>query len=366
MKISVIIRELENLAAPFYQESYDNAGLITGNPDWDCNGIICSLDATEDVVQEAIDNKCNCIIAHHPIVFSGLKKINGKNYVERTVIKAIKNDIAIYAIHTNLDNVIKGVSGRIADKLGLVNRQILSPKPGTLRKLFTFVPSEHMETVRKAVFEAGAGEIGNYKECSFSAEGSGTFKANGGANPYVGKVGERHYEAEHKFEVVFPAFLQGAVVRALVKVHPYEEVAYDVVELSNSHPLVGSGLIGELAEGIAPKDFLSLLKEQFGLTVIRHTALLERPVKKVALCGGAGSFLLKTAVAAGADVYITGDVKYHEFFDAEGRLIFCDIGHYESEQFTIELLHDILVEKFPTFAVLKTKVKTNPVHYFLG
>jgi dinuclear metal center YbgI/SA1388 family protein len=366
MKISAIIRELETLAAPVYQESYDNAGLITGDPGWDCTGVICALDAIEDVIQEAIDNNCNLVIAHHPIIFGGLKKITGKNYVERAIIKAIKNDIAIYAIHTNLDNVLNGVSGRMADKLGLINRKVLSPRQGVLKKLFTFVPSDNIENIRKAIFDAGAGHIGNYSECSFSVEGVGTFKAEAGTDPFVGQIGERHYEKEQKIEVIFPAYLQHTIINALIKAHPYEEVAYDVMELSNSAPLIGAGLIGELPESMKAEAFLLLLKQQFALTVVKHTALVDWPIKRVAICGGAGSFLLKTALSAGADAYITGDVKYHEFFDAEGRLMFCDIGHYESEQFTIDLLHDILVEKFPTFAVLKTEIKTNPVQYFLG
>jgi len=365
MKISEIIALLESLAPPALQENYDNAGLLTGDAGWKCTGVLCTLDATEEVINEAIQKGCNLVVAHHPIIFGGLKKITGRNYVEKTIITAIKNDIAIYAIHTNLDNVITGVNGMMADKLGLVNRKILSPKEATLKKLYTFVPVEQVEQVRAALFEAGGGDIGNYNECSFGVEGTGTFKGGEGTNPFVGRPGERHYEKEQKIEVIFPAYLQAPLVRALRTAHPYEEVAYDIVNLANTHPGIGSGLVGELPHPAPETTFLMQVKQAFGLTVIRHTALQGRPVKKVAICGGAGSFLVSKALAAGADIYITGDMKYHEFFDANGRLIIADIGHFESEQFTIDLLAGVLQEKFPTFAVLKTALKTNPVHYFV-
>ena len=365
MKIQEIVSFLESVAPPVLQESYDNAGLITGNGNWNCTGIITTLDATEEVVQEAIEKKCNLIVAHHPIIFGGLRKITGKNYVEKTVITAIKNDIAIYAIHTNLDNVLHGVNAAIADKLGLVNQTILQPKNDTLKKLFTFVPVEYAEKVRSAIFTAGAGHISNYSECSFNAKGEGTFKPGEGTNPFTGKIGERHTEEEMKLEMIFPAWLENKILIAMIAAHPYEEVAYDIVALENQNQQVGSGLVGELVVPVKEREFLDLLKEKFNLSVIRHTPLRGKPVKKVALCGGAGSFLIGAAIAAGADFYISADIKYHEFFDANGRLVIADIGHYESEQFTIDLLFDILRQKFPTFAVLKTGVKTNPVHYFL-
>jgi dinuclear metal center YbgI/SA1388 family protein len=365
MKISTIISFLETLAHPSLQEHYDNAGLITGDTGWECSGIICSLDATEEVVKEAITKKCNLIIAHHPIIFGGLKKINGKNYVEKTIIAAIKNDIAIYAIHTNLDNIIEGVNGKMAKMLELKNISILSQKENTLKKLFTFVPVYKAEQVRNAIFNAGGGHIGNYSECSFNAEGTGTFKAGDGTDPYVGEVGKQHQEKEIRIEVIFPSFLEHTIVNAMKSAHPYEEVAYDVVNVSNTHQNIGSGVIGELAAAVEEKEFLSYVKQIFQVPVIRHTALLGKPVKKIALCGGAGSFLIAKALAFKADVFITADVKYHEFFDANNRILIADIGHYESEQFTINLLHEILVQKFPTFAILKTEMKTNPVQYFL-
>jgi dinuclear metal center YbgI/SA1388 family protein len=365
MKILEIISCLESTAPLLLQESYDNAGLITGNSNWACTGIITTLDATEAVVQEAIEKKCNLIVAHHPIIFGGLKKITGKNYVEQTLITAIKNDIAIYAIHTNLDNVLHGVNAAIADKLGLINRKILQPKNDTLKKLFTFVPVEFAENVRSAIFNAGAGHISNYSECSFNTAGQGTFKPGPGTNPFTGKQGIRHTEDEIKMEMIFPAWQEPAILKALIDVHPYEEVAYDIITLDNRNQQVGSGLVGELPQPLSETDFLQLLKDKFKLSLIRHTPLLNKSVTKIALCGGAGSFLIGAAAASGAGFYITGDIKYHEFFDANNRLVIADIGHFESEQFTIDLLFDILSQKFPTFAVLKTGVKTNPVHYFL-
>lgn len=364
MLIKEIIDLLEKLAPPSLQEAYDNAGLITGNYSWQCTGAICSLDATEEVVLEAVEKKCNLIIAHHPIVFSGLKKINGKNYVEKAIIAAIKNDIAIYAIHTNLDNITDGVNKKIADVIGLINRQVLLPKENQLCKLFTFAPATHAAQVRDAIFEAGAGSIGNYSECSFNVNGEGTFKAGANTNPFLGKKGVRHTEHEVKIETIFPLWLKDKIVAAMIASHPYDEVAYDVVQLQNKYNKLGSGLIGELETEMNEPDFLRHIKKAFGLSVIRHTALLNRPVKKVALCGGAGSFLINKALAVGADFYITADIKYHEFFDANNKMVIADIGHWESEQFTIDWLFETIKEKYPTFALLKTEIKTNPVYYF--
>jgi dinuclear metal center YbgI/SA1388 family protein len=364
MKIAEIISPLESLAPLAYQENYDNAGLITGHGQWDCSGVLLTLDATEPVIAEAIAKGYNLIIAHHPIIFGGLKKITGKNYVEKAVIAAIKNDIALYALHTNLDNVLSGVNGRIADRLGLIDRQVLAPKSSTLKKMYSFVPLDHAEEVRNALFHAGAGWIGNYSEASFNAEGMGTYKAGPGANPFAGKMGERHAEKEIKIEVIFPGHLQAQVLEALLEAHPYEEVAYDLVDLANPGKAVGSGLVGRLPASMEEEDFLAFVKDRFQLSLIRHTRLNKRPVQKIALCGGAGSFLIFNALDAGADFFISSDFKYHEFFDANDRLVLADIGHFESEQFTIDLFYDILREKFPNFAVLKSGTKTNPVHYY--
>ncbi len=366
MQIFTILQHLEQTAPLLLQENYDNAGLLTGNRNWECTGVLCCLDATEAVIREAKQRGCNLVVAHHPIIFSGLKKITGSNYVEKTLITAIKLDIAIYAIHTNLDNILTGVNNRIADKLGLLSRQILQPKTGQLMKLVTFVPLNHTEDVKNALFEAGAGHIGAYSETSFQVPGTGNFKGSDKTNPFAGEPGSRHTEPENRLETIFPVYAKNAVINALLKTHPYEEVAYDIISLSNDNQSVGSGLTGLLPEEMEETGFLHMLQTGFGLSVIRHTPFLRKKIRKVAICGGAGSFLTGSAIRAGADVYITADIKYHEFFEANDRILLADIGHWESEQFTTELLIELLQAKFPTFAVLKSEVKTNPVNYFLG
>jgi len=365
MKIAEVIKCLEDFAPVSLQEEYDNAGLIIGNANDDCKGIITTLDVTEEVIAEAVLRKCNLIVAHHPIIFKGLKKLNGENYAERSVISAIKNNIAVYAIHTNLDNVVNGVNYKIAQKLNLQNIEVLSHKENTLKMLVTFSPQANAEEIRNALFKAGAGTIGKYSECSYNVEGIGTFKAGEGSEPYVGEIEKRHTENETRIEVIFPSYLQEQVVQSLKKSHPYEEIAFDIYSLNNKHNEIGSGLVGDFMEPVSEQDLLSLLKTGFGLSVIRHTALLYKKITKVAVCGGAGSFLIPVAKAAGVEVYITSDIKYHEFFDADNTILLIDIGHYESEQFTIELLADIIQQKFPNFAVLKTETETNPVHYFM-
>ena len=363
MTIQEILSELELFAPKEYQESYDNAQLLTGNSNSECTGVLLTLDAIESIIEEAIATKCNLIIAHHPIVFSGLKSLTGKNYIERTIIKAIKNDIAIYACHTNLDNVRQGVNKRISDKLGLINTKILAPKKGSLCKLYTYVTENHESGVKDALFQAGAGQIGNYSECSFSHKGIGTFKGNELSEPFVGKQGERHQEEEVKIEVIFPIHLRSKVLKALHEAHPYEEVAYEIVMVDNENPDIGSGMIGELSDPMPTQDFLNLIKDQLQTNCIRHTELVHKMVKKVSLCGGSGSFLLSKAIRSGAQIFITGDFKYHQFFDADGKIVIADVGHYESEQFTPDLIYDLLSQKFPNFAVRLSKLNTNPINY---
>lgn len=362
-KIHEVISFLEQTAPPAYQESYDNATLITGSPTQDLSGILCALDCTEAVVDEAIALGANLIVAHHPIVFKGLKSLTGRNYVERTVIKAIKNDIAIYAIHTNLDHVAQGVNKRIADRLSLSQTKILKPKHQILQKLVFFVPKDHKNEVIDAVFAAGAGQIGDYKNCSFQTEGMGTFTPVEGAKPFSGAVGVPQFEAEVRVEVILPTYLNSKIIKAMKKAHPYEEVAYYLSSLENENQEVGAGMIGELTESMEPETFLDYLKERMHLSIVKHTPHLNKKVKRIAVCGGAGIFLLSDAKRAKADVFITSDVKYHEFFDAEGQLILCDIGHYESEIFTKELLGELLSQNFPNIALYLTKVVTNPTSY---
>ena len=364
MTIGEITNYLESLAPPGSQESYDNSGLITGSKNTEVTNALISLDCTEAIIDEAIRKKCNLVISHHPIVFKGLKKLTGKNYVERTVIKAIQHNIAIYAIHTNLDNYNLGVNKKIGDLLGIKNPRILQPAENKLVKLSVYVPKIHHDHVMEAVFSAGAGHIGNYSECSFSTAGNGTFKAGNDTTPFVGEKEKRHVEPEVKLEVLAAVHRIHTVVQAMLAAHPYEEVAYDIFPLLNTNKFEGAGMVGELETSMSESEFLQKLKSTFGCKVIRHTALLNKPVKTVAWCGGSGSFLLSKAIAAKADFFITGDFKYHEFFDADNQIAIADIGHFESEQFTIELLNDLILKKFANFAPCLTENITNPVNYF--
>ncbi|MCG6185895.1 Nif3-like dinuclear metal center hexameric protein [Maribellus maritimus] len=363
-KIKGIVHFFEELAPPQLQESYDNAGLIIGSANAEVDSVLVSLDVIEEVVDEAIAKKAQLIVAHHPIIFSGLKKITGKNYVERTIIKAIKNNIAIFAAHTNLDSVTGGVNSIICKKIGLENCQILQPAKGQLKKLVTFIPTEHADNVREAVFAAGAGNIGNYDSCGYNLEGTGSFRGNETTNPFVGEKGQIHYEKEIRFETIFPAYLQHKIISALLNSHPYEEVAYDIYPLENNFENAGMGMVGTLPEEKTEKEFLQHLKGTFKTGVIKHTRLQEKPVKKVAVCGGAGSFLLPNAISVKADFFVSGDFKYHQFFDAENKIVIADIGHFESEQFTKDLFYELLTKNFPKFAVRLSEVNSNPVFYF--
>ncbi len=365
MTIKEITQFLESIAPLAYQESYDNAGLIIGRSTQDVSGILITLDVTEEIIDEAIQKNLNLIVSHHPIVFSGLKKLNGRNYIERCVEKAIRNDIAIYAAHTNLDSVFGGVNSKICEKLGLLNCRILAPVSGFLKKLVTFVPEADAEKVRAALFEAGAGHIGNYDSCSYNLNGKGTFRGNNETNPYVGEKNKLHAEAETRIETIFPKHIQSQVVSTLLKAHPYEEVAYDIYPIENEFAQVGIGMIGELAAPVDEIHFLQELKKAFTCPVVRHTALLGKPIKKVAVCGGSGSSFLGKAISQKADVFVTGDFKYHQFFDAENQILIADIGHYESEQFTKEVFYELLTKKFPKFAIHLSETNTNPVNYLI-
>ena len=363
MKVKDICNAIESIAPVSYQEDYDNAGLIIGNPQQEVTQILLCLDSTEAVVDEAIAKGCNLIVAHHPLIFKGLKKINGKNDVERTVIKAIENKIAIYAAHTNLDNVLHmGVNQRFAQKLGLKNIQILEEKSDVLVKIVFYTPLDSLEKLKTILFDAGAGHIGQYSECSFANEGTGTFKPEQGSNPQVGKVGVRQEHNEIKVEAIAPSFIANQVVSALKQGHPYEEMAYEIIPISNFNQGIGAGVIGELENSLKPSDFLNLLKNSLKLEVIKYT-VSEKEIKKVALCGGSGSFLRNSAMRSKADAYVTSDVKYHEFFDAQGKMLLCDIGHYESEKYTIDLFSNILSAKFPKFATIFAGTITNPIDY---
>lgn len=363
-KLRDIINVLETAAPPSLQESYDNAGWICGNPSWPVSGVLICLDLTPLVAEEAKARGCNLIVSHHPLIFKGLKRIDPDHPIGQTLIFCIKHDIAVYAIHTNLDNVIHGVNGRIAAILGLKDIAVLQPMQGSMRKLAVFVPHNYVDAVRQVMWDAGAGHIGQYDQCSFSTGGTGTFRAGEGANPFVGGKGQLHLEPETRLEVILPDYLERRVVAAMRKAHPYEEVAYDLYPLGNTSQGMGSGLVGDLETPEPEEGFLDRVRTLFRIPVIRHTAFTGRQIRRVAVCGGAGSFLVSRSLAAGADIFLTADLKYHEFFEPAGRMLLADIGHYESEQFTQDLLVDLLKEKFPTFAVLKTGLDTNPIHYF--
>jgi dinuclear metal center YbgI/SA1388 family protein len=359
-----IINVLETAASPSLQESYDNTGWICGDPAWQVTGVLVCLDLTPEVAKEAQDRGCNLIVSHHPLIFRGLKRIDPGHPNGRALVFCIKHDIAVYAMHTSLDNMATGVNGRIAALLGLRNTRVLQPMPGKLRKLVVFVPHGHVEAVRKAIWDAGAGHIGRYDQCSFSTEGTGTFRAGDGTNPFVGEKGSLHLEPETRLECILPDFAERAVLAAMRAAHPYDEVAYDLYPLANQHLGIGSGLVGELEAPEPERAFLERVRTVFRVPVIRHSAFTGRDIQRVAVCGGAGSFLVSRALAAGADVFLTADLKYHEFFEPDGKLLLADMGHYEGEQFTSDLLVDLLKEKFTTFAVLKTGLDTNPIHYF--
>ncbi len=364
MQIKDVISAIEKFAPLSLQEDYDNSGLIIGNENEEVQSVLITVDVIEKTIEEAVKLGSNLIISHHPVIFGGLKKITGRNFTERIIINAIKNNIAIYSAHTNLDNIITGVNGIIADKLGLKDKNILQPKEKFLYKLVTFVPVDHIDKVREAIFNAGAGNIGNYDSCSFNVSGEGTFKGNEDANPFVGKKGDMHKEKEIRIESIFPGYLKNKIINNLLNAHPYEEVAYDIYPLENDYLKAGSGLTGILENEISEIDFLKKVKEIFGTKSIKYSKFLKKPIKKVAICGGSGSFLLKEAIKEKADVFISADIKYHQFFDADNKIFIMDVGHYESEQFTKEIFYNLLTKKFSTFAIHLSKYNTNPINYY--
>lgn len=364
MQIKELVNSIEEEAPLVYQEPYDNAGLILGDPEERLTGVLITVDVTEDVVDEAIEHGVNFVLAHHPLIFGGLKKITGKNHVERAVIKAIRNNIAVYAAHTNLDKVDTGVNARLCGKLGLENCKILAPEKDILKKLVVFVPESHVDHVRDAIFEAGAGHIGEYDKCSYNLKGKGTFRPSEHTNPYSGEIGKLQFEAETRVETVFPVHKEKQVLKRMQETHPYEEVAYDIYPIDNAYDRVGLGMIGELPKPTDVNEFLQAIKDKLGAGCIRYTTTKNHAfVSKIAVAGGSGSDLLGRAKAAGADVFVTADFKYHQFFDTNSQLVIADIGHYESEQITVEIFSDLIQEKFSMLAVYLSKINTNPVNY---
>jgi dinuclear metal center YbgI/SA1388 family protein len=363
MKLVEITSLLESFAPLSYQESYDNSGLQVGDEQQDITSALITVDVTDEVLDEAMKKGSNLIITHHPLIFSEIKKITGKSMSERLIIKAIRNNICIYAAHTNLDNIKSGVNARICQKLELKNCTILSPVKGALKKLVTFIPPEHAEKVRQAVFGAGAGVIGEYDQCSYNLEGYGTFRGSGNTNPFIGEKGKLNFEKEIRFETIFPENLQSAIIRALLEAHPYEEVAYDIYPLDNTHHETGAGMVGETSVPFDTIHFLKRMKKVFNASTVRYSKVVKDKINKVAVCGGSGSFLIREAIHSGADLFITGEMKYHQFFEAEDKIILADIGHFESEQFTKEIFYELLIKNFPKFAVRLSEVNTNPINY---
>jgi len=363
MKLSEIIAVFESYAPLSYQESYDNAGLTVGDTGMEISAALLCIDVTEAVVDEARQQGANLIISHHPVIFKPLKQLTAGTGPERIIISAITYKIALYCAHTNMDNISGGVNRKICQKLNLEKTRILSPLPNSLRKLVTFVPTASAEEVRSALFAAGAGNIGAYDSCSFNLEGKGSFRASEGSNPYAGEIGKLHFENETRIETIFPAVWKTRIIKALLKVHPYEEVAYDIFPVENEYEQAGWGMIGELKEPVNSLDYLQQIKDIFRCQVIRHTRVISKTVKKIAVCGGSGSFLIHRARSSGADMFITGDLKYHQFFDAEDLIVIVDIGHFESEQFTIEIFYEILKKNLPNFAIHFSSIQTNPIYY---
>ena len=363
MKVKDFTSALEEIAPLNYAEGFDNVGLLVGDYNDEVTKVLVCLDTTPEIVDEAVKEGANLIISFHPIIFSGLKKLNGKSYVERAVIKAIKNGINIYATHTALDNSFDGVNRGIINQLGLTNAKVLIPKNDTLKKLVTYVPTTDIQKVKDALYNAGAGKIGNYDSCGFLQEGTGNFRPLDGANPTIGTISNIEEVTETRIEVVVPQHAEGEILNTLFASHPYEEVAYSLIALINKNQYIGLGMVGELENEMNEADFITYVKDKMNTPLVRHSRLLNKSIKKVAVLGGSGAFAIKNAISSGADAYITSDLKYHEFFSAEDQIILMDIGHYESEQFTINLISSYLKEKFSNFVVFNSGIITNPVNY---
>ncbi|RMB64187.1 Nif3-like dinuclear metal center hexameric protein [Dokdonia sinensis] len=364
MTIKELCNQLEDWAPTANAEDFDNVGLLVGDATAEITNVLVAHDALENVVAEAVSKDCNVIVCFHPIIFSGLKSLTGKNYVERAVLKAIKNDIAIYAIHTALDNVQHGVNLGMCNALGIENPKILIPKSGTIQKLVTYVPHASAKGVSQALFTAGAGQVGNYDECSFSVAGSGTFRASEKANPVIGEKGKQHTEPETQLNITFEKRFQSQILKALFTNHPYEEVAYEITNLENKNQNLGMGMVGLLPEALSEDEFLSLIKNKFKTGGVRHSALLGKSIQKVAVLGGSGAFAIKAAKGNGADAYVTADLKYHDYYQAENNILLADVGHYESERHTKNIIADYLIEKNRSFAVILSQENTNPINYF--
>ena len=365
MRIQNFIDVIEEWAPTAYAEDFDNVGLIIGNPELECKGVLVTHDTLENVVEECIKKDFNLIVSFHPIIFSGLKKLTQSTYVERVVTKAIKNDICVYAIHTALDNHRFGVSHALAENLGLYDIEVLSPKEKTIRKLTTYAPKNEAPVLLEKLYEAGAGKIGNYKECSFISSGKGTFKGNENSNPNLGVKGEKTEVDEVQINLIFELHSQQKILHTLFETHPYEEVAYEVFSLENKNQTIGMGSLGELENEMDEEVFINWVQDKLNIDMVRHSKTIGKKIKKVAVLGGSGSFAISSAIRSNADVFVTADLKYHDFFQAENKILLIDAGHYETEQFTKKLIHDNLIKKLPNFAIALSESITNPVNYSL-
>lgn len=351
--------------APFsWQESYDNAGLILGDPDRNVTEALVCFDVTPEVVDEAVRIGAGLIVSHHPAIFKGIKRINPASRLGYMIKQSLCHDIAWCALHTNLDNTLNGVNSYLCEQLGLKDVQPLAPLQDIYGKLQVYVPEAYAEKLRQALAEAGCGAGARYDACSYSSRGEGRFRAGSQAHPFSGQIGELHCEAECKIECLYPLHKTRQVLDVLRTNHPYEEPAFDLLPLRNEATGQGAGAIGNLQESMQETELLDKLKELTGTHCIRHSGFRGRKIRRIALCGGSGGSFIGNACARQADAYITGDLKYHDFADAGSGTWLVDIGHFESEKFAMELIFRFIRKNFPNFAVSISEQARNPVSFY--
>ena len=345
------------------QESYDNCGLIVGDPKKTVKKVLLALDCTEQVIKEAKLKKADVIITHHPLMFSSINKLTANDYEGSLIIKLIKSDIALYAVHTNLDNSINGINKYLALKLGLKNLQILVGKEKTFKKIITFVPKAYSQKVITALSAAKAGNIGLYSHCAFVTEGSGCFKPEKGAKPFLGELSKINQVEEVKLEMVFASENQKMIENSLKKAHPYEQPAFDIIELANPNPDIGAGIYGDLPAQINTAEFLKLVKTKLNLSYIRQSNSAKKFISKVAICSGAGFFVFEQAKRLNVDALVTSEIKHHEFLAAENNILLCDIDHHEGEIAAVNILDQIL-QKLENIDTLISKHNLSPAQIF--
>lgn len=365
-KIKEVLQAMDAICSESIQESWDNSGLQWGDDSETVKGVIVSLDVTMDVINEAIDCGCNLIIAHHPLIFGPLKQVrkNGTE-VERLAYHCIQNSIAVYAAHTNWDKVAQGVSWVMAKRIGLLNEEILQPEKDGLCNLKVMGTPRDIAEIRKAWFNAGIGNVGEYSNCSFTTDGWGTFEPSESANPSVGEKNKTEFLRENAIEILCTKKDVSKALAIATETSSYETIAHSIIPLKNTNDTLGFGCIGELKEALSLSDFLALCKEKYACKVVRYNPSEKiKNIKTVAVCGGSAIDFLPTAIARKADAYITADVKYHQFMLADDALTLVDVGHYESEIWAMEYLTHLISEKFHNFAIRLTTINTNSVRYF--